>query len=65
MSCRRTLPVLKHSRLVYYLSRSSAAATETRFAVWPRVLGQLRQPVGRLGRLATDLELRSSPNMGS
>ena len=55
--CRRTLPVLEHSRLGYYFPTSSIAATGTRFAVQPRVLGQLCQFVGRLGWLATNLEL--------
>ena len=51
------VPVFKHSRLGYYFSTCSVVATWTRFAVQPRVLGQFCQFVGRLGRLATDLEL--------
>ena len=41
----------------YYFPTSSIAATGTRFAVQPRVRGQLCQFVGRLGWLATKLEL--------
>ena len=48
---------LNISRLGYYFPTSSIAATGTRFAVQPRVLGQLRQFVGRLGWLATNLVL--------
>ena len=43
--CRRTLPVFEHSRLGYYFPTSSIAATGTRFAVQPRVLGQFCQSV--------------------
>ena len=39
------------------LNTSSIAATRIRFAVQPRVFGQLCQFVGRLGWLATNLEL--------
>ena len=44
----------EHSRLGYFFPMSSIAATGTRFAVQPRVLGQLCQFVGWL---ATNLEL--------